>query len=100
VPWLDDLSNTHDLPFRTVTIRGQKTRWGSCSSKQTISLNYQLLLLDPQLVNCVLIHELCHTRHLHHGAAFWQLVEQLEPDHRALHQRLRQVWGRLPGWLS
>jgi predicted metal-dependent hydrolase len=99
VPWLEELSAAHDLPFRKVTVRGQKTRWGSCSSRQTISINYQLLLLDPELVNCVLIHELCHTRHLHHGPAFWKLVEQFEPDHRALHKRLRRERENLPGWL-
>jgi len=99
VPWLEKLGATHDLPFRRVTVRGQKTRWGSCSSRQTISINYQLLLLDPELVNCVLIHELCHTRHLHHGPAFWKLVEQFEPDHRALHKRLRRERENLPGWV-
>jgi predicted metal-dependent hydrolase len=100
VPWLMRLSDAHALPFRKVTVRGQKTRWGSCSSTHSISINYQLLLLDPELVNCVLIHELCHTRHLNHGDAFWQLVGQLEPDHRRLHQRLGSEWGRLPGWLA
>ena len=99
VPWLKKLSDAHNLPFRDVTIRGQKTRWGSCSSRQTISINYQLLFLEPQLVNCVLIHELCHTRHLNHGPAFWNLVERFEPDHRALHQQLRREWGSLPAWV-
>jgi hypothetical protein len=100
VPWLETLSDTHQLRFRKVTIRGQKTRWGSCSSKGTISLNCQLLLVERELVNCVLVHELCHTRHLNHGSKFWALVEQFEPDHRQLHQRLRQEWASLPGWLG
>jgi predicted metal-dependent hydrolase len=100
VPWLEKLSDVHDLLFRKVTVRGQKTRWGSCSSKGTISINYQLLFLDPELVNCVLIHELCHTRHLNHGPKFWELVEQFEPNHRELHRRLREEWARLPGWLA
>lgn len=100
VPWLNELSDAYDLPFRKVTVRGQKTRWGSCSSNGTISINYQLLFLDPELVNCVLIHELCHTRYLNHGPKFWALVERFEPDHRGLHQRLREQWGRLPGWLT
>lgn len=98
VPWLENLSDAHDLPFRKVTVRGQKTRWGSCSSKGSISINFQLLLLDPELVNCVLIHELCHTRYLNHGPKFWALVGQFEPDHRQLHQRLKREWGRMPGW--
>jgi predicted metal-dependent hydrolase len=100
VPWLERLSDAHDLPFRKVTVRGQKTRWGSCSSRKNISVNYQLLFLDPELVNCVLIHELCHTRHLNHGPKFWALVEQFEPDHRSLHQGLKREWGRMPGWVG
>jgi predicted metal-dependent hydrolase len=100
VPWLENLSNVHELPFRNVTVRGQKTRWGSCSSRKNISINYQLLFLDSELVNCVLIHELCHTRQLNHGPKFWALVERLEPDHRELHLRLKQEWGSLPGWVG
>ncbi len=100
VPWLETLSDTHKLRFRKVTIRGQKTRWGSCSSKGTISLNCQLLLVERELVNCVLVHELCHTRHLNHGPKFWALVEQFERDHRELHRRLMEEWARLPGWLG
>jgi len=99
VPWLEKLSDAHDLAFKKVTVRGQKTLWGSCSSRQTISINYQLLFLEPQLVNCVLIHELCHTRYLNHGSDFWQAVEKIEPDYRQLHKRLRRERGSLPGWV-
>jgi predicted metal-dependent hydrolase len=100
VPWLEKLSDTHDLPFRRATVRGQKTRWGSCSSNGTISINFQLLLIEARLANYVLIHELCHTRHLNHGPQFWALVEQLEPDYRALDQRLEMEWGKMPGWIG
>jgi predicted metal-dependent hydrolase len=100
VPRLENLSDVHELPFRNVTVRGQKTRWGSCSSRKNISINYQLLFLHPELVNCVLIHELCHTRQLNHGPKFWALVERLEPDHRELHLRLKREWGSLPGWVG
>jgi predicted metal-dependent hydrolase len=99
VPWLEKLSGAHDLPFRNVSVRGQKSRWGSCSSRQSISINYRLLFLAPQLVNCVLIHELCHTRHLNHGPDFWKQVEKIEPDYRQLHKRLGRAWGSLPGWV-
>ena len=99
VPRLEKLSAAHDLPFRKVSVRGQKTRWGSCSSGKTISINYQLLFLEPGLVDYVLIHELCHTRHLNHGAAFWRDVGRIEPDYRLLHQTLRRERGHLPAWL-
>ena len=85
--------------FARSRCEGQKTLWGSCSSRKTISINYQLLFLAPQLVNCVLIHELCHTQNLNHGPSFWQHVEKIEPDYRQLHQRLRGERATLPGWL-
>jgi predicted metal-dependent hydrolase len=90
VPWLEGLSNKHDLPFQQVMVRGQKTRWASCSSRHTISINYELLFLDAKLVDYVLVHELCHTRHLHHGPAFWALVQRFEPEYLQLHQSLRR----------
>ena len=100
VPRLEQLSRVHELSYRKVTVRGQKTRWGSCSSRRTISINYRLLFLAPQLANCVLIHELCHIRNLNHGPAFWQHVKQIEPDCRQLHKRLKSEWANLPGWLA
>jgi predicted metal-dependent hydrolase len=90
VPWLQKLSGMHNLPFQEVTVRGQKTRWASCSSRHTISINYELLFLDAKLVNYVLLHELCHTRQLNHGPAFWALLQRFEPEYRQLHQSLRR----------
>ncbi len=97
---LQHLSDLHGLPFVKATVRGQKTRWGSCSSRRTISINYQLLFLEKKLVDCVLLHELCHTRFLNHGPGFWALLGSLEPDCRALHRELRDGWQKLPAWPS
>jgi len=99
-PWLLDLSRTHQLPFSTVTIRGQKTRWGSCSNHQSINLNYKLLFLPETLVRYVLIHELCHTVHLNHSPDFWDLVAYLEPNYHVYKQELKQSDRFLPQWLS
>lgn len=98
--WLHDLSRSLNLPFQRLTIRGQKTRWGSCTSRRTISLNYKLLLIPPQLVNYVLIHELCHTIHLNHSPHFWDLVQSHQPDARLLDKQLRSVRYTLPTWLE
>jgi predicted metal-dependent hydrolase len=100
VPWLEQVSQQLSLPFSTASVRGQKTRWASCSSKKTISLNYKLLFLPPHLVRYVLIHELCHTIHLNHSAAFWQLVAEKEPNYKNLDAELRTAWRYVPGWVE
>lgn len=95
---LDVLSGRYELPYVRATIRFQRSRWGSCSSRGTISLNARLMFLPARLVRCVLAHELCHTVHLDHGPRFWSLLDELEPDHRALHKELRRSWDRIPAW--
>lgn len=99
VPQLHQLARRHGFSFARVQIRCQKTRWGSCSSKGTISLNLKLLFLPPALVEHVLIHELCHTVHLNHSRAFWALVGRCDPrldEHRAA---LKQAVSYVPAWL-
>ncbi len=68
IPWLKRVSDETELPYSSVSIRQQQTRWGSCSSRGSISLNARLLFLPPELVTYVLVHELCHTRYLNHSA--------------------------------
>lgn len=98
-PWVRAISVEEKLPFDKVTIRGQKTRWGSCSSRETISLNYKLLFLPPEFVHYVLIHELCHTKELNHSARFWALVAEKEPNYKQIKKELRAAWRYLPGWV-
>ena len=85
--------------YARAQIRRQRTRWGSCSASGTISLNVCLLFLRPQVVRYLLLHELCHTRHMNHSARFWALVESFEPDYRALDQELLRGWQSVPGWM-
>jgi predicted metal-dependent hydrolase len=99
IPWLKRVSDETELPYSSVSIRQQQTRWGSCSSRGSISLNARLLFLPPELVTYVLVHELCHTRHLNHSARFWRLVESYLPDYRQSDRQLRDVGRRMPGWL-
>lgn len=98
VPWLHAKSLDAHLPFHKVVIRSQRTRWGSCSRHQTISLNSQLLFLPPHLVDYVLLHELCHTVHLNHSKAFWELLGQKMPGCHVCVQELRQAWRYVPLW--
>ena len=86
--------------FDNLQIRGQTSRWGSCSSNGTLSLNYKLLFLEPELVRYLIIHELAHTRYLDHSQRFWRLVQEFEPDCRALDQELGESWRDVPAWVE
>lgn len=96
---LDMYSKTYDLPYNRVSIKRQKTRWGSCSAQKSINLNYQLLLLPLELARYVIIHELCHTKELNHSINFWRLVASLDPDWQQHRQRLRNFKKLLPAWV-
>lgn len=75
------------VTYTRLVVRGQKTRWGSCSATGTISLNWRLLERAPALVDYVIVHELAHRRHMNHDPAFWEMVARFDPDyarHRAL----------------
>lgn len=99
VPWLKAVSDEVGIAYADAAIRGQRTRWGSCSSRRCINLNYGLLFLPPELVRYLFIHELCHTRHMNHSASYWRLVESMEPDYRQLDRALRRAGGHVPAWL-
>lgn len=78
------------LEYRSVTVRCARTRWGSCSARDDISLNAYLLLLPQHLIEYVIIHELCHTRHKDHSARFHALTDELlDGKEKALRRELR-----------
>jgi hypothetical protein len=98
-PWLRTLSVRTGNPFKRMQVRGQKTCWGSHSSSGTISINYCLLFLEPALVRYLMIHELCHARHMNHSRSFWRAVSLHEPDYKRLDRQLGESWSRVPSWL-
>ncbi len=97
-PLLDGVSRELGQPYARVGVRCQRTRWGSCSRRGAISLNARLLLLAPELVRYVLVHELCHLAELNHAPRFWQRVERACPGSRALDRAVRRAWDALPAW--
>ena len=97
-PRLNALSAEIGLRHARTQIRTQRTRWGSCSSTGTISLNACLLFLDAPLVRYIMIQELCHLRHLDHSQRYWRLVASLEPDCRRLDGQLGDAWAQVPAW--
>jgi len=97
--WLAEVSRETGLAYKDASIRLQRSRWGSCSARQRISLNAALLFLPPEQVRYLLIHELCHTRQMNHSPKFWGTVAEHEPDYRTLDRALRQAARQLPAWL-
>lgn len=99
-PRLRALSLRTETPYEKVHIRLQRTCWGSRSSSGTISLNLCLLFLAPELTRYLMVHELCHGRHMNHSRRFWKMVSRFEPGYRKLDRRLGESWRDIPNWLG
>ncbi len=93
------LSRKFNLPYNRLTVRAQKTRWGSCSAKKNINLNYRLLFIEADLVDYIVLHELVHTVHMNHSQAFWDYFETLLPGARLTDRRVNQIAKSLPCWI-
>jgi predicted metal-dependent hydrolase len=96
---LQHLAEVHGFSFDRLQIRRQRTRWGSCSSSGTISLNVCSLFLRPEVLRYLMIHELCHTRHMNHSQRFWRLVAECEPNFSELDKELTRAWRHVPTWM-
>ncbi|MHC4289009.1 MAG: M48 family metallopeptidase [Planctomycetota bacterium] len=73
---LERFSDQYDLPYRRAAFRCQKTKWGSCSNQNNISLNINIAFLPEHLQDYILLHELCHIRHMNHSKAFWAQLDE------------------------
>ena len=88
------------ITYGRVTIRHQKTRWGSCSAKGNLNFNCLLALTPPEVLDYVVVHELCHLKELNHSSRFWAEVERVLPDYSVSRKWLKkhgaEQTGRLP----
>ena len=71
------------VDYGRITIRAQRTRWGSCTSQGNLNFNCLLMLMPPEIIDSIVAHELCHRRHMDHSAAFYAELARVCPDHRA-----------------
>ena len=83
------------VSYSRITVRSQRTKWGSCSSKGGLNFNCLLLLAPTEVLDYVVVHELCHRLEMNHSARFWAEVERVLPDYAAARQWLRQNGGSL-----
>ena len=89
---LADLARMHGFSYNKAFVRNQKTRWGSCSHKNNISLNLHLTQLPQRLADYTILHELVHTRVKNHGPLFWAELGKYIPDPKKLDRELNQYW--------
>jgi predicted metal-dependent hydrolase len=90
-----ELARAHQVEIKRVTVRNQKSRWGSCSHNGTISLNWRLIQLPGEVRDYIIIHELMHLRELNHSPRFWAEVERVCPSYRAAEEWLKKNSGRV-----
>lgn len=92
-----ELAAVHGVSIRRVAIRGQRTRWGSCSAAGTISLNWRLVQTPDWVVDYVILHELVHTRHMNHSSRFWRALAEICPSWRESELWLKEHGSILGG---
>ena len=99
VPWLKYVGRQVDIRFKNTTVRGQTTRWASCSKLGNISINRSLLFLPERLVRHVFLHELCHIKQLNHSPKFWVSLGEIESNYKSLEAEVRQANEYVPRWV-
>ena len=86
---LECLNKLYGFCYNRVSIRDQKTRWGSCSSKSNLNFSYKLLFLEKEEADYIIVHEICHLKEMNHSKRFWRLVERVVPRHKEIRKKLR-----------
>jgi hypothetical protein len=94
-PRVLELAARHGLTVRRITVRSQKSRWGSCSRRGTISLNWRLIQTPAFVSDYICLHELMHLRQMNHSPRFWQEMERVCPDYRMAERWLKEHSGLL-----
>lgn len=88
---LNYFNQFYNFHYNRISIRNQKSRWGSCSSQKNLNFNYRLCLLPIDAAEYIIVHELCHLQEMNHSVKFWQLVAQTIPDYKIRQKKLKKI---------
>ena len=88
---IEHFNEIYKFKFKRISIRNQKTRWGSCSSKSNLNFNYKIIYLPARLADYIIVHELCHLKQMNHSKKFWDLVSIFFPNHKEIRKELRNL---------
>jgi hypothetical protein len=84
------LADKYNFKVNNISVRNQKTRWGSCSARGNLSFNFNLVQYKKEIIDYVIVHELCHLKEMNHSIKFWLLVEKICPDYKAFRKELKK----------
>jgi len=87
---VNHFNKTYRFKFSKISIRNQRTRWGSCSSRGNLNFNYKIIFLPEKMIDYIIVHELCHLKELNHSDRFWELVSQNIPRHKIIRKDLQK----------
>jgi len=86
-----ELAKKYNFKINDIRIKEQKRRWGSCSNKKNINLNWRLIMANDRIIDYIIIHELSHTIELNHSDKFWKIVENILPNYREIEKELTEI---------
>jgi predicted metal-dependent hydrolase len=86
---LEYFNQYYNFDYNKISIKNQKTKWGSCSSKKNLNFSYKIIFLPKELQDYLIVHELCHLKEMNHGKVFWRLVAEQIEDYKSKSKKLR-----------
>lgn len=89
---IDNFNKIYKFRYNKISIRNQKTRWGSCSRKGNLNFNYKIIKLPEPIAEYVIAHEICHLKEFNHSKNFWELVENYINDYKEARKELRKYY--------